>query len=279
VPTGMSKIEQISAAAAKKQAAFDQGASKDFHRSLVLRPGQTATGRLCEDRDDIWFVHTHRLPPKPGMQYGDKILCVDQPLSSLENQSYQDGSRPCYACGLEGVSRSTTVIVNFIRYDDPILERDSDGKAVKNGKDYVFKKNEDGTVATEMSMLLWIAPQITGSRLAYLEMQHGGLSKHVITIGRTPDNKNPFMVDIFEKGKEPSPEEHALFDKKGDPPQVVQQLGRYKSLPLMGYEDMRRAFSGVSVPSGFAQPSAPAGNVYADAANQQTGSINRGAFS
>lgn len=276
----MNRIEQISAAAAARQASFDQGGgAKEFNRALKLQPGQTATGRLCEDREHIWYVYTHRLPPKQGQSYGDKILCSDQPLSSFELPSYQDGDRQCYACGLEGVSRSTTVIVNFIRYDDPVLARDADGKAVKDGKAYVFEKNEDGTIKTTMAMLLWVAPQVAGSRLAYLETQHGGLSKHVITIGRTPDNKNPFMIDVFEKDKDPSPEEHAFFDKKGDPPQVVQQLGRYNSLPLMGYEDMRRAFSGVSVPSGFSQPgAAPTGNPYADAANQAGGNINRGAF-
>jgi hypothetical protein len=151
----------------------------------------------------------------------------------------------CPGCESEGVRRTARIAINFIRYDEPKLRR--------------------------------------------------GLSNHVVTIHRTPDDKNPWMIDVIQANIEPDhpdivannggkPFERKLFEKKIDPQKAITQLG-VRSIPLMSYGDMKRAFSGVSVPSGF-QPSDPnaapmSENVYARAAEASAaghGKINPGAF-
>src|SRR4051794_38074222 len=172
MPRGMKQIEQLAADAKAKQDAYDSG--EGFSRSLMIKAGETTKGRFLEEGDGVWYVYAHELPAKPGQNYGDKILCLDQPLSVLEADSYQEGSRDCYACGLEGVRRQTRIVINFLRYDEPKLLRDAKGKAIKeNGKVKI--------IGTEPAVVICNFPQMAGGRLAFLETQRGPLTKHVFT--------------------------------------------------------------------------------------------------
>jgi len=258
MPRGIKKIEQLANEAKKRSDAY--GSGDGFARALVLKKGDTAKGRFLEESEGIWYLYTHELPKKPGQNFGDRVLCLDQ----------DDAGNPCPGCETDGVSRTARVVINFLRYDEPNLRRDEKGKPVKDAQNnYVF----DGV---KPQIVVWNAPQSVGGRLAFLEAQRGGLSKHVCTIHRTQDNQNPWMVDIVET-KEPEAFERELYDKKTEPNVAITNLG-VRSIPLMSYGDMKRAFGGASVASGFqggdAQPQQD--NIYAQAA--QGGHINPGAF-
>jgi hypothetical protein len=278
VPRGIAKIQELDKEAKARSAAYESGAA--FQRGLYLKPGQTAKGRFCEEGSDVWYLFFHQLPPKPGQRYGDKVLCLDQPFTAEEEANYVEGSKPCYGCELEGVTRSQRVVINFIRYDEPKLVRDEKGKPVKNGNDFVF----DGV---EPALVVCSFATGAGGRIAFLESQYGPLSKHVCMVTKTDDNTNPFMIDVLEANKLPPDHwEIDLNDKKVSPPKAITSLSpKFMSIPLMSYGDMRRAFGGVGVASGFqggdqAQPSGSAsGNIYEQATqNAAGGHINLGAF-
>jgi hypothetical protein len=284
VPKGLKLLAKIAEEGRARREAYDAGG--DFQRALVLKPGQVATGRFCEEGEDVTYVLVHELPKKPGQSIADKILCLDQ-----------DGvGVPCYGCELENVRQSARLVMNFIRYDEPKLVRDDKGKPVKdNFGNYQLEMIQDpGTgqmvVATEMALLIFDTGASAGGRLDFLEDQKGGMTRHVCTIARTHDNTSPYMIDILEANKlPPSPEEVALFNKKIEPLKAITQLGKRK-IPALSYGDMIRAYGG-SVGSGFAQgggqgqpPVTPENNYYAKAAQNQAdqvtgaGKFNLGAF-
>lgn len=281
MPRGLKRIAQIAEESKARRDAYDAGGN--FQRALVLKPGQTATGRFCEEGEGVTYVYTHDLPNKNGQSIADKILCLNQD---------DDPNVACYACE-QGVSRSTRLVMNFIRYDEPKLKRGADGKPIKdNFNNYQFETTFDATtgqqkVVTEPALLIFATGTGSGGRLAYLEAQKGsGMTSHVVTIARTSDNTNPYMIDIVEENKvPPAPWEAELFKKKIDPLKAITQLGK-RSVPALSYGDMVQAYSGMSVPSGF-QPGDPAAggqpaqqdNIYAQAAQNAAGhGLNLGAF-
>lgn len=273
MPRGLQKIAQLAADAKAKQDAYDSG--EGFSRSLMIKAGETAKGRFLEEGNGVWYVFTHELPKKPGQSYGDKILCLDQPLTAAENDTYQEGSRDCYACGLEGVRRQTRVVISLLRYDEPKMRRDAKGKAVKENGNYVF----DGV---EPTVVVCNLPQSAGGRLAYLESQRGPLSKHICTLHKTGDKNNPWMIDVVET-KDPEPYEVELYNKKVEPIEAIKNA-RF-GLPQLSIGDMKRAYGGVAVASGFqggdgSTPSAGGNqaNIYAQAAEGSGGRLNIGAF-
>jgi hypothetical protein len=268
MPRGLKKIEQLAADAKKRSDAY--GSGEGLQRALVLKKGETAKGRFLEEGDGIWYLYTHELPKKPGQNFGDRVLCLDQ----------DDEGKPCPGCEMDGVGRTARVVINFLRYDEPNLVRDAKNKPVKENGEYKF----DGV---KPAVVVWNAPQSVGGRLAFLESQRGGLTNHVCTIHRTQDNQNPWMIDILET-KEPEEYEKALYDKKVEPNIAATQLG-IRSIPLMSYGDMKRAYSGASVATGFqgggeGQPTNGDGaptetNVYQQAAERTAGGhVNPGAF-
>jgi len=276
MPKGLKKIEKLAAEANARSAAYESGEGGG-QRALKLNPGETATGRFLEEGTDVWFLYMHELPKKPGQQYGDRVQCLDQ----------DDEGKECPGCMIDGVKRTARMVINFIRYDEPKLRRGADGKAVKDAQgNYIF----DGV---EPALVIWEAPQSAGGRLSYLESQNNGgddahgITNHVVTIHRTHDNKNPWMIDIKDRDKKPEPFEVDFFNKKQSPEKAIQNVfPRYLSRPVMSVGDMRRAYSGVSVPSGFAggdngQAQPQQDNPYAKAADEAAGrgQINRGAFS
>lgn len=279
MPRGMSRIKQNAAEAAQRQADFDAGGG--FGRAFKIKDGQTSRVRFLEEGEGVWYVYTHDLPKKPGQQYADRILCADQALSDEEADTYVDGSRRCYACELDGVKRSSRVIINMIRFDEPKLVRDAKGNAVKVGNDYQF----DGV---EPTLVTWQTSQTVGGRLAYLESIHGPLTNHIFSIHKTGDKNNAWMIDVVEALKPPTDIERKLLAKKISPPKAIQNVSpKYMSLPLMSYGDMKRAYSGVGVPAGFDNAAPPAGgqpqpdNIYAKALEERGGGqghLNLGAF-
>jgi hypothetical protein len=259
VPKGLKKVEQLANEAKARSDAYNSG--DGLQRSLVLKKGETAKGRFLEDGENVVYLYTHELPKKPGQNFGDRVLCLDQ----------DDQGVSCPGCEIEGVSRTPRVVINFIRYDEPNLVRDAKGKPIKNGNDYVFDGVKPQVVVCNL-------PQSVGGRLAFLESQRGALSQHVCTIHRTTDNQNPWMIDIVET-KAPEPFEVELYNKKTEPEKAITQLG-VRSIPLMSYGDMKRAYAGVAAAAGFAggdgaQP-AQTDNVYAQSA--AGGGIVPGAF-
>jgi hypothetical protein len=273
----LSKIEQLAKEAKARSDAYVSG--EGFSRALILKDGQTCRGRFLEEGSGIWYLYTHPLPKKPGQQYNDKVLCLDQPFTEAEEKGYVEGSKPCRGCELSDVGRPTRVIINFIRYDEPKLVRDSKGGAVKENGNYKFDGVEPALVVCDFATGV-------GSRLAFLESQGGvGITNHVCTIHKTGDKNNPFMIDVVQANHPPEEFERKLFEKKLSPPDAVKSLTpRFKSIPLMSYGDMARAYSGASVPSDFqgdgsAGDAAPAENIYARAAEQAApGHLNMGAF-
>jgi hypothetical protein len=274
VPRGLNKIAQLAADAKAKQDAYDSG--EGFSRSLYLKAGATCKGRFLEEGDGVWYVYTHDLPKKAGQAYADKVLCLDQPLSAAEANTYQEGSRDCHACGIEGVRRQTRVVINLLRYDEPKLLRDAKGKAVK-------ENNQVKVIGVEPQVVVCNLPQMAGGRLAYLESQRGPLTKHVCTLHKTGDKNNPWMIDVLET-KDPEPFERELYEKKIEAIEAI-KTARF-GLPQLSIGDMRRAYGGAATAAGFQggggeQPNGQAGqetNVYAQA-EANRGHINTSAFS
>lgn len=279
MPRGLAKVAQLAADAQKRQQEYEQGEG-NFQRALVLQENQTARGRFLEEGEFITYLYTHELPKKPGQRFGDRVLCLDQALTAEAQATYVEGSTPCKGCELENVSRTPRVVINFIRYDEPKLRRGPDNKPVKDQMgNYIF----DGV---EPQLVVWNAPQSVGGRLSFLESQHGGLTNHVVTIHRTTDNKNPWMIDVVEKNVAPQEFERKLFSEKVEPEKAIRLLGK-RSIPLMSYGDMARAYGiggfaeGATTPQPGQQPVDP-NNIYAQAAQQagggQAGHLNLGAF-
>jgi hypothetical protein len=275
---GLKKIAQIAQENQAKREAFEAGG--DFLRALVLKPGQTALGRFCEEGDDVTFAYTHDLPKKPGQPIANKILCLDQ----------DDTGASCWCCeqAASGIKRGTRLVMNFIRYDEPKLKRGADGKAIKDNFGNIhYQMVQDQTtgqmvVVTEMALVVFTTGSGAGGRLAYLESLKGGIMRHVCKIARTTDNTNPFMIDIIEENKvPPTAEEVALFNKKTEPLKAITQLGK-RSIPVVSYNDMPRLYGGAPA-GGFAQlgDSQPMqDNIYAQAAQRASGQgeLNLGAF-
>lgn len=279
MPRGLARIQQLAKEANERSAAYEAGDGGGV-RALKLRPGETATGRFCEEGNGVWFLYMHELPKKPGQKYGDRVLCLDQDEAGVK----------CRGCELENVKRTARVVVNFLRYDEPKLVRDANGKAVKNGENYVF----DGT---EPTVVLWEASQTVGGRIAYLEMDKSGgdpdhgITNHVIKIRRA--GQKEWDVDVIAQDLAPDhpdaiamaqadgPFERSLFNAKIDPPQAITNVfPRYMSRPLMTYAQMTHAFGGVAVPSGFQSDGAPGleDNTYAKAARDGLNLGPLGAF-
>jgi hypothetical protein len=280
MPRGLAKIDQEAKAAKARSDAYNSG--EGFHRSLYLKDdAPDARGRFLEEGNGVWYVYTHDLPKKPGQRYADKTLCLDQALADEEADTYVEGTRECPACGIEGVNRSTRVLINFIRYDEPKLVRDAQKKPVKDAQgNYVF----DGT---ERALVLCDFSAGTGGVLAYLESQFGPLTNHVCAIHKTGDKNNPYLISVIEANKAPDDEEKALFAKKPVPPKAINSVApKFKSIPLMSVGDMRRAYGGAAVPAGFQGGDSangapvPQGNIYQQATDQAAGRghLNLGAF-
>jgi hypothetical protein len=271
MPRGLQKIAQLAADAKAKQDAFDSG--EGFSRSLMLKAGETCQGRFLEEGEGVWYVYTHELPKKPGQRYADKVLCLDQALTAAESNTYIEGSRDCYACGIDGVKRQTRVVINFLRYDEPKIQRDAQGKAVKgpDGKVQV--------IGTEPAVVVCNLPQSAGGRLAFLESQRGPLSKHVFSLHKTGDKNNPWMIDWVES-KDPEPHEIELYNKKTEAIEAIKNA-RF-GLPQMSVGDMKRAYGGAGTAAGFQGGETPAGqedNIYAQsAAATSAGHVNTAAF-
>jgi hypothetical protein len=273
MPKGLARIEQLAKESKARSDAYSSG--EGLNRALILQDGQTCRGRFLEAGSDIWYLYAHDLPKKQGQRYADKVLCLDQPFTDAAVANYVEGSTRCRGCELEGVGRPTRVVINFLRYDEPKLLRDAQGKPVKEGNDYKFDGVEPAVVVCNFSTGI-------GGRLAFLESQYGAaIDSHVCTIHKTGDKNNPFMIDVVEANKPPEPWEIALFNKKTSPPEAIKSLfPRFKSLPLMSYGDMVRAYSGASVGSGFGDgaQAVPPGNVYGEAM-AAGGGVNLGAIS
>jgi hypothetical protein len=261
MPQGLKRVKQLAEDAAARSVAYEQGG--DGLRALKLSPNETATGRFLEEGDGIWYLYMHELPRKPGQQYGDRVQCLDQ----------DDAGVACPGCEIEGVKRTARIVINFIRYDEPKLRRGADGKAVKDAQgNFIF----DGVAP---ALVVWEAPQSVGGRLAYLEETHGPLTKHVVTIHRTVDNKNAWMIDVKERDKPVEPLELEFNDKKVRPDKAITNVfPRFLSRPVMSYGDMKRAYSGVAASAGFAQGADQQDNVYAQAAQNAAGNLNLGAL-
>lgn len=278
MPRGLQKIDKLAKEAKARSDAYESG--EGMARALYLKDDETARGRFCEEGEAIWYLYTHPLPKKPGQRYADKVLCLDQPFTDAEVDSYEEGHKRCPGCELDGVSRPARVIINFIRHDEPKLVRDAQGKPVKNGNDYQFDGVEPALVVCDFATG-------TGGRLSFLESQHGSITNHICTIHKTGDKNNPYMIDVVEANKAASDVEKALYAKKLSPPQAIRGLfPRFKSIPLMSVGDMQRAYSGVSVGTGFqgGEGEQPAqgqeSNIYAQATDHAAGRghLNLGAF-
>jgi hypothetical protein len=277
VPKGTKKIATLAQEARARSDAYASG--EGINRALMLKSGETCRGRFLESGEDLWYLYAHYLPKKPGQQYQDLTLCLDQALTDAAVEGYVEGSTRCRGCELEDVSRPTRVVVNFLRYDEPKLVRDAQGKPVKDAHgNYAFDGVEPAIVVCNFATGV-------GGRISFLEEQYGvGIDNHVCTIHKTGDKNNPFMIDIVENKKPPEPWEIELHGKKTPPPKAIQSLSpQYKSLPLMSYGDMVRAYSGVAASSGFAAPNGASqpesDNVYERAADATAGGRpNLGAF-
>lgn len=286
MPTGTDKIQQLAKESQARSDAYNSG--EGFQRGLYLKDGQTAKGRFLEEGTGVWYLYTHPLPLKQGQKYADKVLCLDQPFSEAEEANYVEGSKPCRGCEIEGISRSTRVVINFIRYDEPKLVRGADGKPLKDAAgNYMTDGVEPALVVCNFSTK-------TGSMIPFLETQYGPLSNQICVIQKTSDNQNPFMIAVVGPNVPPDhpdaiaasgasgPFERALNDKKVPPPKAITALSpRFMSLPLLSYGDMVRAYSGASVPSGFQPQAGPAtqqlaeqGNYYAKAAQDHANRLN-----
>lgn len=280
MPRGAAKIARIAKENKAKSDAYNSG--EGFHRALYLKDDETATVRFCEGGDDLWYVYTHPLPKKPGQQYADLTLCLDQPFSAEEERTYVEGSKTCPACAIDGVARSTRVIVNIIRHDEPKLQRDAQGKAVKDAQGkYVV-------VGTEPALVVGSFAAGVGGRIDYLESRFGNITQHVCTIHKTGDKNNPYDIDIVERDKPAEAWEHELSTKRLSPFEAVQNLSpKFKAISLLNVGTMRQVYSGAAAPAGLAQGVQSGGDVavapdnpYAQQAQRAaTGHINTGAFS
>lgn len=252
MPAGLSKIRQLAEAAEARQAAFDESAGV---RYFSLSSGQSAVVRFLEQGEFVKFFWTHQMPRKPGQQFGDRVLCLDQ----------DDVGLPCPACA-RGKTRSPRVAINVIWYDAPKFAREEPKGDRTVGRIKKDANNRPIIEGTENCVATWELAQSLGGRLDTLHTQavgacanlgfaEGGLMFGIYQITRRGTGRNTtydidLRTDLGQGGYSlPSPEDVALFNSKPDPKVVMRELSA---------GDMERAFAGATggmtqqAPSGFA---------------------------
>jgi hypothetical protein len=258
MPSGLSRIRQLADESAARQAAFDELSGGRFFS--LPNSGDRARVRFLEQGDDVKFFWTHQLPAKPGQQFGDSVLCLDQ----------DDKGVPCPAC-VRGKNRTPRVCINLIWYGAPrfVREPGQDGRPGKVKKDPVT--NAPLIDGVEDVVATWGASQTVGGRLDTLHKNAegaGGLMMGVYIVQRRGIKKNTeWDIDLDSTvGNggyvQPTQTELALYQAKPDPKWVMREYS---------FGDMERAYSGGIVVPG---QGAPAGAFAAAAADVQ----QRGAF-
>src|ERR1043166_9597040 len=112
MPKGLSAV---------KEAPADSGSnySGQFYErftSYVRHTGDTARVRFLEQGDEVSWAWCHRLPPKPGMKYGDAEPCLDQDKKGV----------PCPGCE-NNYPFTRRFWINVIHRDAPVWERNDKG--------------------------------------------------------------------------------------------------------------------------------------------------------
>jgi len=107
--------------------------------------GDTAVVRFLEQDKDVKWCWMHEVP-KEGAQWGDEIPCRDQKRTGQER---------CPGCE-QGLDRSFTGYINLIWRDAPMLQRDGDGRPVRDGSNqYVIAGTEDQLAVWEAGITIF----------------------------------------------------------------------------------------------------------------------------
>lgn len=259
MPSGLKKIRALADESAARQAAFDENSGGGRYFSLP-NSGDRARVRFLEQGDDVKFFWTHQLPARPGQQFGDAVLCLDQ----------EDAGAPCPGCARQK-NRTPKVAINLIWYGAPRFEREpgKDGGIGKIKKDPVT--NNPIVNGVEDVVATWACSQTVGGRLDTLHGNaeaKGGLMMGVYTVQRRGIKKNTeWDIDLDQTVGEggfaqPTAPEMALYQGKPDPKWIMRELS---------FGDMERAYSGGTVVPGQGAPSGAFAAAAADVAQ-------RGAF-
>lgn len=135
----------------------------------LSKSGESATVRFLSDEPDWAWVH--ELPVAPGETYSRTEACRDQ-----DPETAQRNGEACPGCDKQ-YRRKMQGVINLIWRDAPLLERNAEGKLVKeNGKVNV--------VGSEDQVAKWTVGKVVLEELDGLAQTFKGLTSRDFTVTR-----------------------------------------------------------------------------------------------
>lgn len=200
---------------------------------MVLKDRESTVVRFLEEGDEVHWCWTHKLPPKPGRNWGDPTPCRDQE---------GNGEVPCPMCeaGGETAKRSFKGFINVIRRDAPTFQRDKDGNIVKDGNGNWVPSGE-----TTEQLQYWEGGITVFDELDTIDRTYKGLSSRDFLVTRKGERLNTKYSIVPadpDAGAQPmSDADVKLAEGKRDL--------KEKTTPL-SYEDMQKAMQGGQTQAG-----------------------------
>lgn len=224
-------IEAINILAEANKKEYDDS---PFVRELwpaLKNDGDSVDVRFLEDSTEFEGAYFH-MQQRPGSKIFDRYLCLDQENVNPEN---------CPGC-VAGIPKSFKGFINVIWYDSDKVERDDDGKAVKNAK------GEYTVVGKEDVNAVWIQGITVFKQLATLDAAVKGLTNMDFRIVRSGTGKSTAynIIPLVGEEREFDPE---LLESKYDLTQFTQptDVERMNSVFLNAqYEQPQEVQAGAS---------------------------------
>lgn len=160
--------------------------------------GDSVDVRFLEDSTEFEGAYFHMVQ-RPGSKMFDRYLCLDQ--ENIDPES-------CPGC-VAGTPKSFKGFINVIWYDAPQIERDADGKGVKNAK------GEYNIVGTADVNAVWIQGITVFRQLGTLDSAVKGLKNLDFRIVRSGSGKSTAynIIPLVGEEREFDPE---LLETKYD---------------------------------------------------------------
>jgi hypothetical protein len=150
-----------------------KGSGGDFfsRRFFSLKDGETAIIRVLEQGDEVMAVWRHQLENSSG-GFGGYETCLDQDPDTGERIG-----RDCPGCE-EGLKRKFRGAFNVIWRDSPVLQRDEEGKLVKDNRGNLVVDGFEDQIA------LWETSAEVLDELSILDADYGGISSRDFKVRR-----------------------------------------------------------------------------------------------
>jgi hypothetical protein len=167
----MAKGFQAITAIAEEKKTRGTGGSFSNKRFFSLGDGETGVIRILEQGDEVIAVWRHQLESASG-QFAGYETCLDQDPDTGERVG-----RDCPGCE-EGLKRKFRGAFNVIWRESPVLQKDDDGKLVKDNRGNLVVEGFEDQIA------LWETSGEVLEDLQILDADYNGLSSRDFKVRR-----------------------------------------------------------------------------------------------